>query len=102
MVKIQGVAHTISESWFIPGVSNTKFLHKLWPETRLWVERGNGTSTIYQLSIDEAYWLLEDMADVDYQSWSYLASHLSLEDNSKISALCCDIPSHQEEPFSQL
>ena len=25
MVEIQGVAHTMPESWFIPRVSNTKF-----------------------------------------------------------------------------
>ena len=43
------------------------FLNGLNPSTREWVERGDGTTTFYQLSIDEAYWVLEDM--VEYNEW---------------------------------
>ncbi|KAM6596659.1 hypothetical protein CsatA_007183 [Cannabis sativa] len=43
------------------------FLNGLNPSTRKWVERGDGTTNFYQLSIDEAYWMLEDMAE--YNEW---------------------------------
>ena len=58
------------------------FLNGLHATTREWVERGDGTTNFYQLSIDEAYWMLEDM--VEYDEWYCLLSPITnqvLENN---------------------
>ena len=36
----------------------------------MWVERGDGIISFYQRSVDEAYYLLEDMAEYDYWTWT--------------------------------
>ncbi|GMN60806.1 hypothetical protein TIFTF001_029893 [Ficus carica] len=46
------------------------FLNELCATTRTWVERGNGTTSFCQLSMDEDYCLLEDMAEFDHWSWN--------------------------------
>lgn len=47
------------------------FLDGLNAATQTWVERGNGTASLYQLSADEVYWFLEDMADYDNWCWNH-------------------------------
>ncbi|PON96585.1 hypothetical protein TorRG33x02_075660, partial [Trema orientale] len=73
------------------------FLYNVWPETRMWVERRDGTAYFHQLSADETYWLLEGMADFDYQSWNYPISHLNLGDNSNSLAPLFDTLHYQAE-----
>lgn len=38
--------------------------------TRNWVESEIGTTSFYQLSLDDAYWMLEDMAEYDHWCWN--------------------------------
>ena len=35
----------------------------------MWVERGDGIISFYQRFVDEAYYLLEDMAKYDHWKW---------------------------------
>ena len=35
-----------------------------------WVERGDGIIYFYQRSVDEAYYLLEDMVEYDQWKWT--------------------------------
>ena len=42
------------------------FLNDLCNTTKIWVERGDGIIPFYQRSVDEAYYLLEDMAEYDH------------------------------------
>ena len=58
------------------------FLNGLCATTRDWVERGDGTTTFYQLSLDEAYWMLDDMAEYDKWSWDCSMTNHGWEDNS--------------------
>ena len=46
------------------------FLKGLCNTTRMWVERGDGIISFYQRFVDEAYYLLEDMAEYDYRTWT--------------------------------
>ena len=58
------------------------FLHGLQATTRNWVERGNDTTSFYQQSIDEAYYLLEDMAEFDYWNLNCSMNNYYWENNS--------------------
>ena len=78
------------------------FLDGLDAATRTWVERGNGTTSFHQLSADEAYWLLEDMADVNYRYWRYSTNHHGFEDSSNNSEPRLDTPRHQAESSTSL
>ena len=42
------------------------FINDLCDTTRSWVESGHGNLPLFQRPIDEAYYVLEDMADHDY------------------------------------
>ena len=45
------------------------FINSLRNTTRMWVEIGEGIISFYQKSMDEAYYLLEDMAEYDHWKW---------------------------------
>ena len=53
--------HGLSKEWQLE-----IFLKGLCNNTRTWVEKGDGIIPFYQRSVDEAYYLLEDMAEYDY------------------------------------
>ena len=57
------------------------FRNGLCATARNWVERGDGTTTFYQLSVDEAYWMLEDMAEYDKWNWDCSMTNHGWEDN---------------------
>ena len=56
------------------------FLDGLTAAIRTWVERGNGTASFYDQSADEAYRLLEDLAEYDYHYWNAPRDYYSSED----------------------
>ena len=57
----------------------------------MWVERGDGIISFYQRSFDEAYYLLEDMAEYDYWKWNYSKNNQSWGSNSNIIESRSDI-----------
>ncbi|PON72493.1 hypothetical protein PanWU01x14_065280 [Parasponia andersonii] len=60
-------------------------------------KKGDSTTYFHQLSANEAYWFVEDIADFDYQSWSYPLSHYGLADSSNSSVPLFDTLHHQVE-----
>ena len=60
------------------------FLDDLCAITRHWVERGDGTTSFYQRSVDEAYLMLEDIAEFDCWNWDCLRSNQGWGNNSNI------------------
>ena len=47
----------------------------------MWVERGDGIISFYQRSMDEAYYLLEDMAEYDHWKWTCSRRNQGWENN---------------------
>ena len=45
------------------------FLDALCSTTIIWIEKGDGTISLYQRSVDEAYYFLEHMAEYAHQNW---------------------------------
>ncbi|EXB65627.1 hypothetical protein L484_025894 [Morus notabilis] len=87
---------------FLREVQLQIFLDGLDAATRMWVERGNGTTSFHQLSADEAYWWLEDMTDVNYWYGKYSTNHHDFEDSSNISEPWLDTPRHHAESSTSL
>ena len=60
------------------------FLNALSKSTRIWVEKGNGIIYFYQRSVDEAYYLLDDMTEFDHWNWTCSRNNQGWESNSNI------------------
>ena len=83
---------------FINGLCNT---------TRNWVERGDGTTSFYQQTIDEAYNMLEDMAEYDRWSMSHSMNNYGWDNDSNMTGPWVDNESTEklktlEETIGQL
>ena len=65
------------------------------------MERGNGTASFYDQSADEAYRLLEDLAEYDYHCWNAPRDYYSSGDILYNSAQWQDHPSSQLECFPE-
>ena len=73
------------------------FLSESCATIRTWVERGNGTASFYQLSVDEAYCLLEDMANYDNWSWNHSPNNQGWDESSSILEPWDDTQLHYAE-----
>ena len=60
------------------------FLNGLYNTIRIWVDKGDGIISFYQRSVDEAYYLLEDMAEYDHWNWTCSRNNQDWESNSII------------------
>ena len=78
------------------------FFDGLCAPSRYWVERGNGTTSFYQLIADEAYQLLEEMTDYDYWCCKYSMSNQGWENNSNIEEPWFDAQPHNIEVSPEL
>lgn len=72
--------HGMPKEWILEN-----FLNGLCYTSREWVERGNRTTFFYQLSIGQAYYMLEDMAKYNYWYLSGSMNNQGWENNSKTS-----------------
>ena len=80
------------------------FINGLRNETRSWVERGDGITSFYQQSIDEAYWMIEDMVEFDQLKSSHLMNNYGWENDSSMKGPWIDIERGKvlEEAMDQL
>ena len=78
------------------------FLDGLSAIMRHWVERGNGTAFFSQLSVDEAYCLLEDMANFDNWSCNSSMNNQDWGNSSHISEPWYDTRPHHAESSPEL
>ena len=67
------------------------FINGLRNATRSWVERGDGITSFYQQSIDEAYWMMEDMVEYDKWKRSHLMNNYGWENDASMRGPWIDI-----------
>ena len=67
------------------------FINGLHNATRSWVEIGDGFTSFYQQSIDEAYWMMEDMVEFDQWKRSHLMNNYGWENDSSMRGPWIDI-----------
>ena len=63
------------------------FLNGLNTRARVWVEKGNGNISFYQQSIDQAYFMLDNMAEFDYHCWNCSMNNYGWENDSNMTEL---------------
>ena len=89
--RFQGLLCRFSMQGFLKECQLEIFINGLRNATRSWVERGDGITSFYQQSIDEAYWMMEDMVEYDQWKRSHLMNNYGWENEASMRGQWIDI-----------
>ena len=73
--RYKELLRTVSKHGFVREGQIPNFLNGLTTATITWVEGENDITSFYDQYVDEAYWLLNDLAGYEYHCWSTLRDH---------------------------